>query len=114
MRSAKYLNAREYAERLRLSTNFDVQDFAEDFLDALDDREDAEAIETKIDEFCGDRPKDESYVDNVDWLGRGSDKLNEIEDLIKEKCPEFPEDMDTLEIVEAMISRLRPVQEYDL
>jgi hypothetical protein len=118
MRSAKYLNAREYAERLRLSDNRDVQDFAEEFIEALDNQDDTEISEIRaaIDDAAELAPEG-SYKSKVEWLAGEASALDEIEDLIKDKCPEYTaliDSRDTLEVIAGMIARLRPVQEYDL
>jgi hypothetical protein len=113
-RSGKYLNAREYAERLRLSDNRDVQDFAEEFLEALDAVENSEfvAIQEVLDEYRDD-VAGKTYLEKVKWLSTESDTLTEVEELIQKACPEF-EDMAVEDIIPEMLKRLRPVQEYDL
>jgi hypothetical protein len=113
-RSGKYLNAREYAERLRLSDNKDVQDFAEEFLEALGAVEDSEfvAIQKELDEWSDDIAG-KTYLEKVKWLGTESDTLTEVEELIQKTCPEF-KDMAVEDIIPEMLKRLRPVQEYDL
>lgn len=119
-RSGKYLNAREYAERLRLSDNKDVQDFAEEFLDALDyqgDDRGAADIRKAIDKATVNAADVSTYIEKVEWLEGEADGLDEIEKLIEEKCPEYAVQIrsrDTKEIIEDMIKRLRPVQVYDL
>jgi replication-associated recombination protein RarA len=118
MRNAKYLNAREYAERLRLSDNKDIQDFAEDFLDALDNQEEGKLaeIEKRIDEYAVEAEGGDAKntLSKLDWLCRGSETLGIIETLISEFCPEYA-DTDTDDAIKEILSkRLRPVQEYDL
>jgi hypothetical protein len=96
MRSPKYLNAREYAERLYLSDNRDVQDFAREFIEALDFADELETAETKA-------------RDNM----QAAETLQKIGDMISELCPAY-DGMDIEEIIPDMLNRLRPVQEYDL
>jgi hypothetical protein len=114
-RSGKYLNAREYAERLRLSDNKDVQDFAEEFLEALDAVEDSEfvAIQEVLDSYNDDFAG-KTYLDKVKFLDGESDRLDAVEDEIRKACPEYGADMVIEDMVSEMLKRLRPVQEYDL
>jgi hypothetical protein len=118
-RSGKYLNAREYAERLRLSDNKDVQDFAEEFLDALDfqDGQSQTEIEKTLDKFTDgvDAEVGTSIVERIEWLGTGSDTLLAIEKSIGEDCPEYDiEKEDTETIITDLIRRARSKQVFDL
>jgi hypothetical protein len=118
-RSGKYLNAREYAERLFLADNYDIQDFARDFLEALDAFEDEEtdAIKEAI-EAIDDIPADKkTNVQKVEWLADEASTLAEVEEAIVNACPEYQaqiENGDILDVIAGMVARLRPVQEYDL
>lgn len=114
MRSPKYLNAREYAEQLYLSDNRDVQDFAREFIEALDFQEDSELseIREKLDDAVEDE-KASSYLDKVAWLKDEAETLAEIEEKIQECLPEF-KDKSIEDIIPDMLKRLRPVQEFDL
>lgn len=113
-RSGKYLNAREYAERLWLSDNPDIQDFAREFLNALDTEEDSEFSQIKaiLDEYRDD-VAGKSYIEKVRFLDDASDTLEEIEDQIQKACPEY-KDMEIDAIISDMLTRLRPKIEYDL
>lgn len=119
-RSGKYLNAREYAERLRLSDNPDIQDFAEEFLDALDDLDGGKVIEIKaaIDNESEIFPEDtKTYAAKIEWMVAEAGALGAVEELIAESCPEYVEkidDGDIEEVIADMLKRLRPVQRYDL
>jgi hypothetical protein len=119
-RSTKYLNAREYAERLFMSDNRDVQDFAKDFLDALDDLDGGKVMEIKaaIDAESEIFPEDtKTYPDKIEWMVTEAGALGAIEESIAEACPGYADkidDGDIEEVIADMLKRLRPVQEYDL
>jgi hypothetical protein len=117
MRSTKYLNAREYAERLYLSDNRDVQDFAREFIEALDFQADDEIDEIRksLDEATKGKEKDagKTYVEKAEWLAIEARTLANVEGIIGDLCPEYI-GMDIEEAIAAMVTRLRPVQEYDL
>lgn len=118
MRSAKYLNAREYAERLYLSDNRDVQDFAREFIEALDFQADdqIQEIRDKLDKVTI-HVDTATYVETIDWLIGEAETLGEIEEKIIESCPTYTKAIergDTVDVIADMLKRLRPVQEYDL
>lgn len=112
MRSAKYLNAREYAERLYLSDNRDVQDFALEFIEAFDEHEDYKIIQKELDNW-NDEVAGKTCLEKIQWLGDESNTLTEIDRLICIACPEYA-DRDIDEIIPELLKRIRPVQEYDL
>jgi enolase len=119
-RSGKYLNAREYAERLFMADNYDIQKIASEILEALDAMEDEEIDEIKaaIDAAAENAPATaKSYESKVKWLDDETAALAEVEEKLSEQCPEYTAQIDNgdiLDVIDDMIKRLRPVQVYDL
>lgn len=120
MRNAKYLNAREYAEMLSRGNNYDVADFAEEFLDALDVCEETRIVEIEaaLDGYTGSLPEDViTNVQQTEWHVGSSELVDKIEAMIEAQCPEYA-DMDTDDAIADMLKRLKyrlgPPLEYDL
>jgi hypothetical protein len=120
LRSNKYLNAREYAERLYLSDNREVQEFALAFMEAIDAADDdsperrLEELEDKISEFTENKDEGTS-LQRLQWLNDEAVTLAEMEEKIQECCPEY-EDMTIEDIIPDILKRLqpKPALEYDL
>jgi hypothetical protein len=123
-RVTKYLNAREYAERLRLSENRDIQDFAEDFIEALDFVEDSTGELVRLRDALDEAVSEDdasTYLGKVKWLSDEAETLLAISDKIYEVFPQFEEYslediIDGLILLKQAALKLnpKPVQEYDL
>lgn len=111
------MNAREFAENMRLSGDIRTADLADEILVALDSEPLVEQLESLIGDishYVPDVLKEEPER-AVEWLGDRSQELDEIYELMREHGGWVEGDLD--DALKALIERASKIEndlEYDL